>query len=142
MELKSAPVIASFTTIGPGCKGSNNLVPALSAVALPVLGKTMVLTFKNALPFAASLLFFGFTPTKLDLKAFGAPGCTLLANPHVILFVPTDANGQWFPNQKFPIPKDVRLLSAVFYNQVLTFDPKANALGLVASNGAKGIIGF
>ena len=47
MELKSAPAMASFTTIGAGCKGSKNLVPALSALALPKLGKSLVLSLKG-----------------------------------------------------------------------------------------------
>jgi len=44
--------------------------------------------------------------------------------------------------QQFAIPRDVKLLGGVFYNQVFTHDAKANALTLVGSNGAKGTIGY
>ncbi len=51
------------------------------------------------------------------------------------------ASGAGTASLSFPIPNDKALLRLVFHNQYVVADQKANALGLVFSNGGSAFIG-
>ncbi len=133
---------ADYSLFGIGCKGSNGLVPSLTATGLPQLGKTVQINLANApTPVSPAVLILSTsnaTPLPADLTGAGAPGCFLYVRPDFLLGLAA-TNGK--ASVKLPIPNSPSLLCARFYNQFLVVDPKANKLKLTTSNYGRGLIG-
>jgi hypothetical protein len=138
---------AGYDTFGAGCVGSNG-VPQLQAAngSLPWLGEVFRIELQNGLPTSWSVALLGRStsdwsgiPLPLDLGALGAPGCSLLVSGDLLTLTDIDAAGRAMTS--YPIPADLTLLGARFFNQVLVLDLGANLLGLVGSNGATARIG-
>ncbi len=134
----------SFTQYGAGCVGSRG-IPHLQAQtnSVPRTGTTFSARVANLPWNAPTFLLFGLSnttsaglPLPFDLGIAGAPGCTLLASIDDIQAM-TNVLGTavW----SLPVPT---LAGAQFYVQTVTFEPAANALGVVLSNGGEGMLGF
>lgn len=140
-ELVSCP--PSFTALGQGCQGSHGKAPVLSGLEPPSLGLTFHLGLTAAPPLAPSLLFFDITDPAVDLTPFGATGCWARVNPGFIsLYLPVSLTGTWHPAPFLAVPYETALLGAAFYAQAFLLDAGANPLGLITSNGLKGVVGF
>jgi subtilisin family serine protease len=136
---------ASWANAGAGCPGTKG-IPSLFPNANPVLGSTF--TVRMAYARASSLGFFliGFSntvsssgPLPLNLVVFGAPNCFLRTDIAASDAIVTDANGTGAMN--YGIPNVASLLGAQLYQQAMSFDPPANALGFTASNAGAFVIG-
>ncbi len=68
------------------------------------------------------------------------PNCDLLVSE--VLTLPFSVGSGNSANLIFFVPNDTNLLGVTFYNQAWVRDPNANAAGIAATNGAKGVIGF
>ena len=134
----------SFTQYGTGCVGSRG-IPHLQAQtnSVPRTGTTFSARVANLPWNAPTFLLFGLSnttssglPLPFDLGIAGAPGCTLLASIDDIQAM-TNVLGTaaW----SLPVPT---LPGAQFYVQAVAFEPAANALGVVLSNGGHGTLGF
>lgn len=137
------PVPGAVTVIGHGCQGSNGKVPGLASPGVPRLGQIFQLSLVYAIPLSASLLFFDVTNPGVGLDPFGAPGCTAYVNLHLLhVAIPTSLAGTWYPMPGFKVPFNLAILGGAVYFQTFIVDPAANHLGVVTSNGLKGVIGF
>lgn len=139
----SAPV-ASHTTSGAGCVGSNGLPITLTGVpsARPVLASVMSVDVSN-LPASASVFVMvaGTTPTipAIDLTSIGMPGCTLGMQIISNETLPANAgDGQW----SLAIPNNPAWLGQSIYHQAVGLDLAANALGLLTSNLGEALVGL
>ena len=135
--------LASFTPYGTGCVGSRG-IPSLTSqgTSTPRIGTTFTAQI-NGLPWTGPAFLFvglsdtsyGGTPLPFNLNILGAPGCNLLTSCEQIhLLTNVLGSAQW-SFQVPPVP------GASFYTQVFPLD-SVNALGLTASNGARGVIGL
>jgi hypothetical protein len=113
---------------------------------LPKLGGSYKLELSRAVANSVALLFFGFSdstwngiPLPFDLAGLGAPGCKILASGHIVLVVPTDANG--LATHDAGVPNDQNLCGGAVYNQMWVFDPQANQLGFAGTNAGKAVMG-
>lgn len=134
----------SFTQYGTGCVGSRG-IPHLQAQtnSVPRTGTTFSARVANLPWNAPTFLLFGLSnttssglPLPFDLGIAGAPGCTLLASIDDIQAM-TNVLGTAVWSLAVPT-----LPGAQFYVQAVAFEPAANALGVVLSNGGHGTLGF
>ena len=131
----TAVPLATYTTSGTGCLGSNGLPIATADVpsARPVLGTTMKVDVTGVS--AAMTGFFmiaGVTPVTpgFDLTGIGMPGCTLDLQIITTDIVPATAgSGQW----SLSIPNSPIWLGYSIYHQAVGLDLPANAFGLITS---------
>ncbi|MEZ5988729.1 MAG: hypothetical protein R3F30_06330 [Planctomycetota bacterium] len=128
------------------CIGGSGQVPTLSAKGTPSVGGSFTVLLDQGLASAPTLLLFGgsasaWGPFKLplDLSPAGASGCDLLCSFDLPVALQCDANGQ--ASLKVPVPNDGKLVNAMFHNQWIVLDAKANKLGLAFSDGGTGTIG-
>jgi hypothetical protein len=135
-----------FIPTGTGCSGSSG-VPALAAApaSRPALGTTFAMELTN-LPLGFALLGLGFSdvtsgpfPLPLDLTIFGMPGCSLLIDPAVTLFLVGTGTSA---SRSIAIPFDPAMLGLNLFAQGFAIDPAANAAGLTVSNAGKAKVGF
>ncbi|MEZ5989937.1 MAG: hypothetical protein R3F30_12590 [Planctomycetota bacterium] len=133
---------ASFQVVGKGCPGSTTGPPVLGAPQPPVLGKFLELSLNGAPALSPSFLILSDRPADVDLGFLGAPGCRAYTQPLLFVGLFTDFTGRWVQNPRTPIPWHADLLDAELHAQGWVFDPKANALGLIGSNGGKLTLGF
>jgi hypothetical protein len=82
---------------------------------------------------------FGVPALPLPLDPFGAPGCSLLAEPAVLLPSVTSATGA--AGVGTPVPNSTSILLATVFGQWGVFGLGANPLGIVFSEGAAARIG-
>jgi hypothetical protein len=136
----------AFANYGRGCAGSNQLVPAIGAQGVPTLGQRFVLTLRSALPSVPALLGLGTSyqrwgavPLPLDLRPYGAPGCTLLAEPSLQLVAVTDASGA--VQLGLTVPVDPSMVGTTLFGQWLPRDAAANGLQFSFSDGGALTIG-
>lgn len=133
----------AFHLVGQGCLGSHGKVPGLSSSGPPRVFNIFRLDLANASPLAGSALLLGTGDPVLNLTPFGAPGCFAHSLPAAIfLYLPVGPGGTWNPPPTFYIPLDPALLGGVFYAQTLLFDQAANPLGVITTNGLKGVVGL
>jgi hypothetical protein len=140
----SANPIATYSTSGLGCIGSNGNPITISGVssARPVLGMTMLVDVED-LP-ASVPVFLMIAGTSaivpgLDLGFTGAPGCTLDLNIIANETLPAVAGvGQW----SFSVPNNPVWIGQTIYHQAVGIDLAANALGLTTSNVGAAKVGL
>jgi hypothetical protein len=138
---------ASFGVFGAGCKGSAG-TPTLTQISpkRPWLGETLQLRL-TALPGGPAALNWGFSrtswgsvPLPLDLTRYGMPGCQLLVSPDTSGIPLRVTNNEALWAVKIPA---VPILSGLsFYLQGYASDPRANAWGVVVSNGYEARLGI
>jgi hypothetical protein len=88
----------------------------------------------------ANVLSLGQLSPGLDLTALGAPGC----RQSVVLGPSTTALvfGQPVASRPFTIPPVTAYLGTPLFSQSVSFDPVANAIGVVTSNGLSLLVGL
>ncbi|MGE3172630.1 MAG: PKD domain-containing protein [Planctomycetota bacterium] len=136
--------LAGFGWSGPGCGGT--LSPSQQrALALPRSGSVLQLEF-DRLPQSAAIVMMGFDadtsplgPLPIDLAALGAPGCFGRVDPAIAWFA---IGSGGIASLAVPIPADPVFACLPFFTQGLVFDAGANALGMVVSDAAAGVIGL
>ena len=122
---------------GSGCAGSRGQ-PVLSSMRPPQIGGDFAVRLDRLRRGATGGLVFGAS-SQLDLRPFGAPGCTLYVRPDVMpAFATGGGDGVVWT---WPIPLDSRFIGAIVRTQAIVFDPAANRLGLALSNAIEGRIG-
>lgn len=125
---------------------TNTAVPRLFSDDTPQIGNTFRVRVDQATPSTVAVLALGWsntswngTPLPWSLGALGAPGCAVLAEPALTNLLVIGAAGTG--NVQYTLPNQLQALGSSFYNQALVFDPVANPLGLVVSNGGHGVFG-
>jgi hypothetical protein len=78
-------------------------------------------------------------PLPIDLGPLGMPGCALHVAPDITIPV-FNVNGS--ADVTINLPNEPRMIGMRFYDQALTLDPTANALGAVLSNACEGRFGI
>ena len=139
-EYGSTPA-ASFVSFGQGCQGTHGGTPQITAQN-PIIGQNLAVGLTNGPPTAVAVLMFGTSPISIALDPFGAPGCVLLTSPAATMTLFTDPNGNLANPLAFIIPSLSELKGALLYNQWAVFDPGANNLNLIFSDGGIGTLGF
>lgn len=129
----------TFTTYGNGCPGSNQAVPAIGHVGLPLLGRSFDVTVSQAPANAPTLLAVGIESLVLPLDLDGMPGCSLYLRPLGTLFLLTGAEGAASFRQG--VPSQRAFIGMSFYFQWWMVDPPANARGLISSAGGRATVG-
>ncbi|MHC5063549.1 MAG: CARDB domain-containing protein [Planctomycetota bacterium] len=146
LSIGASAQVAEYHIFGSGCSGSVG-VPGLSASGdNPALGKTFLVQLDNmpGSSLAVGVLglsdqFWGATPLPLDLAIIGMPSCLLY----------TDFRRQYGINgaagqAQWPVtmPSELYWIGQSFYQQAIVVDEAAgNALDLILTNAAEGIIG-
>jgi hypothetical protein len=130
---------ARADAVGAGCAGTSG-VPFLDALTAPRLGHSYSLLLSNLVPSAPlAIVALGLATTTVPLAGIGMPGCMAHVVPDVLAVQPAAAGtATW----SAAIPAQTALLGVTLVAQGLSFDAAANALGLTASNGVTGLLGF
>lgn len=138
--------IASYEAFGTGCGGTLG-VPTIAAAGAsrPALGSTFTVSADN-LPIDLAIMTTGFSntnaggvPLPRDLGAFGMPGCWQLADPVAVQFLFGASNqASW----SWDIPVAEVWFGTPIYQQVFALDPGYNQVGLTASAGRAGVLGY
>jgi hypothetical protein len=140
-EFTPGPV-ASYATLGTPCVGSAGQPTLTANGQVPRSGQNFLLQVSN-LPWTAPIfMFLGLSDTAyagvalpFDLGVLGAPNCSLrISGDQLSPATNVLGVGLW----QLAIPN---LPGVIFFNQAIVFDPQANGLGLVLSNGGRGVIG-
>lgn len=128
------------------CSTAGGAIPTLANTGTPVVGVPFSIDLGQAAASVPAALFVGSSdklwntvPLPLDLTAAGAQGCSVLTSVDFLLPVVTNSAGA--AKLTIPVPNDLRLHTARFFNQFVVIDTKANALGVALSNGGAGVIG-
>ena len=115
--------------------------PLLDASTRPLIGQTMRFDLSNAKGATPGLMLLGGSDKNwgaLRLPFTYAGNCSLLVSGDIVLPIVTNASGT--AAVAFPIPPDRRLVGLLTYAQCLVVD-KANAAGLISSNGGRAKVG-
>lgn len=129
-----------YVTGGFGCPGPNAPILAPVAGEVPVIGHPFSVVVDN-LPAgpAFGMLSNALLEPPLDLGLIGMAGCELYVyTPVAVPLVKSAGTAVW----TIPIPLDLSLVKAEFYQQVFAIDPTAIGLGAVVSNYGEGTIGL
>ena len=122
--------------------GSPGAVPLLTTKSPPEIGKPFTPLLLRARSNTAAVYIVGVSNTlwgNISLPMPILPPCNLLVSLDVQLNLSTDAFG--FGALSFVIPNSKALIGMQFYDQCWVYDPPANALLFVASNGGVAKIG-
>lgn len=112
----------------------------------PSIGKGFVFRLRGALPNANASMMLGNSKTRwgslqlpFNLSVIGAPGCYAYTNQILVLGMKVDATG--YASVVTAIPNSPSLIGVRAYTQWFSGQPRANALGLVTSNGIESRVG-
>nr|HMQ22535.1 hypothetical protein [Planctomycetota bacterium] len=108
----------------------------LAPEARPWLGRTLTTQATGLKTGAISLGLLGFQSFNIPLSAvfsFGGVGCTLYSGFDLVVVLP---NGQGAANFALPLPNDVTLAGATFYEQVIEFTVSGSTFTGAASSNA------
>ncbi len=140
----ATPFPASTTAFGVGCAGTAG-TPVLASADRPWLGDTVDGTLAPLPTTGIGILTLGFSdtsaggaPLPLPLAGLGAPGCTLLSDPAVVVaLLPGVASAPW----SLPLPPTPAFAGLPLFAQGLALDVGANPLGLVTANALRFVTG-
>jgi hypothetical protein len=126
------------TSLGPGCAGSNG-VPVLDTASVLRIGgsfTTELAGLASGAPLAivvsgSSSAAWGATALPLDLTPLGMTGCSLRVRPDLISVLPLVGGRAALV---LDVPLESSLVGRTLAQQGLSFDPRANAVGLAFSN--------
>jgi len=134
------PVVASATTFGTGC-GNPPLVITPDATGRPIIGQTATATITNA-PTTFGAVAIGWSNSSygpfalpVPLNSIGMTNCMLWQSSDV-LGLAVNSGGPGTMTFALPIPNQFNILGVHAYLQAYVLAPGANALDLIASNGA------
>lgn len=135
----------AYEVFGGNCRGVGAYRPILGFNDAPTLGQTMEVNLEGAPSSTPAVLAIGDSATSwlglglpLDLGPYGAPGCNLLCSALVTVAVQTTGGMAGLP---LTLPTNPALVGAPIFNQWWVANPTASSLGLVFSNGGRGVIG-
>jgi hypothetical protein len=137
--LTSGKTIGRSRTFGRPGATSGGLLPRAVVEGSPQIGRTVSLALRAAPPATPVLMLLGFVRTDVDLGPAGAPGSRLYTFPTLTLQLGTGADGR--AALPIALPNELGLVGAQAFLQWAVFDPTANALGWVASDAARIVIG-
>ena len=110
----------------------------------PWIGNTLSVDLVN-LPSPLGILSMGFddqtyngSPLPLPLGPFGMPACLLNIAPQASVLATATAGTA---TVQIPIPNAAYLVGTVFYQQVFSPAPGANARGVLAGTSTRGVVG-
>jgi hypothetical protein len=135
----------SWFPFGTGCSGTAG-EPLMTLVSPPNLGQTYQFTVTNfPSPSGPFVVVMGLSNTSIpgvgnlpfNLGPSGAPGCCVLCDLASTQFRLAN-NG--VGTSSLAIPDVPAFAGYTFFNQVYVLDTLANALGLVASRGARVVV--
>jgi hypothetical protein len=125
---------------GTGCGGT--LGPPLLSATRPWLGDTLTVSLHGAAASSAGLFWLGgssmlhgTSTLPMNLAAFGAPNCSLLASIDATRFLLTDPTGT--ATFTLAVPNAAALIGLTLYGQGVVVDPSANAAHLAMTNGLR-----
>lgn len=137
--------LASYTTAGVGCPGSNG-TPAIAAAAgsLPRLGQMFQASLNNLGALTVGIAGISDTvhnglPLPASLAAIGMPSCSLYVSLDVLV---TLASVGGAATWNFAIPASPALTGFRFHQQGATLAPGVNAFGFVTSNYGTAVVGL
>jgi hypothetical protein len=137
---------ATYVAYGQSCTGTAGS-PTLGAASgsLPWINSAFGIELTKIPATSPAVLVFGISdqswgaiPLPLKLDGLGMTGCWLNASVEVLFVMSNNAGTATIT---LPLPNDLNLVGARFYNQGLVLDPPANSAGLTTSNGAAATIG-
>lgn len=137
---------ASYAPFGQSCPGTQS-TPTLAARAgdRPWVGDEFTVEVRGLSPNQPVVMLTGFSDTNwngvrlpLLLDPIGMRGCALYTSPDDSTNL---GNPLGVAVWSVRLPVAAGPLGLRFFNQAVVFDPGANALGLVASNGGAGTLG-
>lgn len=132
------------------CPGSAG-VPSLAALdgntipqsypERPVLGSTYTLTGANLPANTPLFRLIGLLPRPVpfDLGNLGAPGCFVFVDPMSTELAFANATGHY--HWALALPMNLQLIGLPLQQQLLAYDPTANALGLTTSSRVGSVCG-
>jgi hypothetical protein len=123
---------------GPGAT-SGGLRPRAVLDGSPQIGTTVSLGLRAAPPATLALMLLGFARADVDLGPSGAPGNRLYTFPSLVLQLLTGPDGR--VSLPIALPDEPGLVGVQAFLQWAVSDPPANALGYVASDAARIVIG-
>lgn len=149
-DLVAAPVegaliwrntLSGAGSYGAACAGSGAAAPQLAVQGAVVPGQSVTVQVSGAVPHGPGLLWAGLSRRTwaglpllpLDLEFLGAPGCTLLAEPSVIVPLSADATGVM--TKVVPLPALLPTESVTFFLQGTVLAPGANPLQFLFTQG-------
>lgn len=131
-ELWSMTTMSQVIPFGDGCVGSNGAAPRLSVRGGPVLGTTMQIRLRRALPQTLAFVAVGLAKTELPISA----SCSIWIDPAQIVFAPamvTDGNGGGVI--PLAVPADPSWLHGRIYLQGIALDLGVPPLGASLTGG-------
>jgi len=142
LSINRAPRVLRY---GQPCPDSSGLEPRIRSNSSPSPGNTGFRMLLDTQPNRVAALLAAdrtnplATPPSTGLRPYGAPGCFLhlLPTASALVVVPASGTGS-FP---LPIPSGPSVLGFVMDCQWVVFDPAANPLGIVSTQGAAIVVG-
>jgi hypothetical protein len=126
------------------CQNANNFViPKMGVIGTPQLGVTYQPSVVSAPPSTFAVLASGLSDQfsqgqPLPLAIPGAPNCDLLVSAEVLEATTTNVAG--VAQRPITVPNQGSLLGLEIFHQWYLWDPAANALGFVSSDGGRALI--
>ncbi len=135
-------IAGSYDEFGAACKGTGGTPKLENGTIGPEIGRSFQARMTGLSTSKVVLLVFGVSDKKwgavnLPLK-IGTTGCTLYVSIDTIsAFLTSNRTATW----NVSVPNSKSLIGMTWFNQIISIDPKINALGLTTSNAAKAVIG-
>ncbi len=132
----------AFVSSGVGCRTSGGIAK-ISGTSLPEIGKKATYVLTGAPKISPAILTLGFSstlwgPIRLPFLLPGTPSCYLRTPPTITWSMATNNSGS--ASFALPLPNDIRLLGARYYNQYLPLEIRPT-LALRASNLLQSTVG-
>ena len=128
----SGPV-ASVATYGAGCRGTGNIIPAISAIGLPQLGNAgFGFGLTAARPTSFAVLNVSFLPGNAPLGG----GCSLLLGQPIVSLPGVLSSSTGTASTLLPIPSDPSFGGLSLNGQWLVFDPNGWLLNFACLSNA------
>ena len=136
----------SYWAVRVLCPASNDAVPQLDNVGLPILGRPFSVDLSAAkaaspavLLLGASKSMWGTAALPFDLTPLGAAGCLVLASGEATISKTVDAMGK--ASTMLTVPNDASLVGKSVFNQYVVLDSAANSLGVAVTRAGEASIG-
>ncbi|MCA8972473.1 MAG: FG-GAP repeat protein, partial [Planctomycetes bacterium] len=141
--VNSEPTVASRPrsyVFGHGCLSAGNTMPRIGIEGRAAIGTTMTMTVRGVPRSTAALFRLGFQKADIDLGIIGMPNCRAYVLPIVDfgLATTTDRTAEF----ALPVRNETRFVGAELFFQWFALDSKANALGIIASDAMRTVIGL
>ena len=122
----------AFTTNAWAWRVNCRMEPKISSIGTPTINKTHTIRLTNAKPKTPAILMIGIK--RVAIAWPGAPKCSLLLDPLVLVTLMTDKSGSL--DWREPVPNYLSLRGKKFPHQFVVLD-FVNAAGLVFSGGGE-----